>query len=952
MIEAWEGAVTLVGDGAAVAALVDAAVKAAIVLAFAAVLTRALRRSSASLRHLVWGLAIGAALCCRFFRRWLLVGEFRGFRHRSSNDADARGRPCRAETGRSGVRGRRSSPTPSRERNPRPKASVKFASRSLGADSFAGSEATSAAKEEPARDGMAWSAWAMLAWAGGTLLVLAGIAASLMQAWRIGRKAERLASGPLAWMAEELAAQLGLARRVTLLRCTVACMPMTWGVIRPKVLLPRDVLDWPSDRLRAVLLHELAHVKRFDFLTQLLARFNCGLYWFNPLVWLAADRLRAERELACDDQVLRAGSRASDYAEHLLDVARSVKAGNTSSMAAVAMARPSQLGVRLVAALDAGRTRAALSPRVVASAWLSAALVVLPVAGAAPQSDPPRLHEGQPSHPEADDTGFGTWSEVAALLTSAPTSQPKGSVDAAACRGSESATDERSWLAAPQALDCDWTARSGRSSTAIHADDDKLRVKMSRDDCELSIDLDGELTFDETYTRVASLSRGGGLDIEEKKGRESRRLVLEEKRGGSLSRTWYVNRDEKPYDAEAEAWLSDMLLVLFRRVGYKATERAEYILGRDGVEGLLQEISYIPSDYTARRYYTVLLSQADLDPRTVGLIVRRVGEDIDSDYELAQLLIAIAQNHPLDEAVRIAYVEAANSIESDHEHGRVLSAILKRKDLSPQFTQSVLESATSMDSDYELARLLIELIESRRLDDATARTFFQAVATVDSDFEKRRVLDAAINQRGTDERFLDQVLQAAQDIGSDHELASLLSQVAALYPSGQNIPDSYFAAAGSIDSDFELARLLTSLAKRGDLSPTSQVAVLETAAEIDSDHELGGLLNAVTSQYGVDETTRPAFFRAVNSLSSDFEHARVLASVLEVKPLAKATVVAVLESALEIDSDHELGRILTQVANSYPIDDDLRPAFMKAVDSIESKYERDHVLAAAFRSGA
>jgi beta-lactamase regulating signal transducer with metallopeptidase domain len=137
--------------------------------------------------------------------------------------------------------------------------------------------------------------------------------------------------------------------------------PMTWGLLRPTVLLPAAASAWSAERRRVVLAHEFAHVKRNDALAQIFVQLACSIYWFNPLVWYAAHRIRIERERACDDQVLRLGTIASDYADHLIQIVRGLRSPRTFSLAAVSMAQPSQLETRLVSILDSRASRRRLS---------------------------------------------------------------------------------------------------------------------------------------------------------------------------------------------------------------------------------------------------------------------------------------------------------------------------------------------------------------------------------------------------------------------------------------------------------------------------------------------------------------------------------------------------------------------------------------------------------------
>jgi len=110
-------------------------------------------------------------------------------------------------------------------------------------------------------------------------------------------------------------------------RRSLAAKPRTaiaFGIWKPVVLLPSESIDWSASRRQMVVLHELAHLRRHDFVSNLIAELACAIYWFNPLVWLGARAMRAEAESAADDSVLGNGIRASDYASELLRMAAEI----------------------------------------------------------------------------------------------------------------------------------------------------------------------------------------------------------------------------------------------------------------------------------------------------------------------------------------------------------------------------------------------------------------------------------------------------------------------------------------------------------------------------------------------------------------------------------------------------------------------------------------------------
>jgi beta-lactamase regulating signal transducer with metallopeptidase domain len=196
-------------------------------------------------------------------------------------------------------------------------------------------------------------------WSAGALVVLARLAVDVGRLWWAGARAPRLLDPRMAELARRAAADAGIARPIRLKVSAAGSVPVTWGTWRPTVLLPRDAAAWPQERLRAVLLHELAHARRGDCAAQWAAAAVCALHWFNPLAWHAAARMRLEAEHAADDAAL-ARTPAADYARHLLQVAASLYHADTR--AAAAMARPTQLRRRIEAVLDPHRPRGGVPP--------------------------------------------------------------------------------------------------------------------------------------------------------------------------------------------------------------------------------------------------------------------------------------------------------------------------------------------------------------------------------------------------------------------------------------------------------------------------------------------------------------------------------------------------------------------------------------------------------------
>ena len=205
----------------------------------------------------------------------------------------------------------------------------------------------------PVQTGGSTAALGVSVWLFGVATCVATYLCGLFSLWRLQRRSTICCDARLRRTLRTAKAKTQVRRNVHLLLSDHRSMPMQWGILRPQILLPSDVVQWSPAAVESVMMHELAHVRRQDALTGTVALLSRSVFWFSPFSWWITRRLRRECEQACDDLLLRLGTDACDYAQTLLAITRSSHANQRHPAAALCMSEPkSELARRVAAILD------------------------------------------------------------------------------------------------------------------------------------------------------------------------------------------------------------------------------------------------------------------------------------------------------------------------------------------------------------------------------------------------------------------------------------------------------------------------------------------------------------------------------------------------------------------------------------------------------------------------
>jgi len=535
--------------------------KATLVLIAAVAVAAAARRASAAGRHFVWACGLLVLLALPAFSlvlpawspTWLPVGLSEGVTFGDTGSTE-KGAPTSSAVPGSMAGGTMGEPpaevrmavntigepephlaaaadSTTRYRTPgwlgvafAPPASVAFAPPASGAPSALLAAYRSISTTSPM--------WLAAIWLAGATIMAVSLGAGFFQRSRLARRALALRAGPCVEAAREAAVELELRRPVTVLHGRSRTVPMTWGVLRPILYLPAEAAFWSQPRLRAVALHELAHVKRVDSVSRTIAQAACALFWFHPLAWLAARRMLTEQERACDDVVLLAGVPPHAYAETLVSIAREFGGPRPAVAGALALARRSNLESRLLSILDPLTRRQKMTTLHRSLLLTTFVFAALPVAALQPAST--GLHQNATTA-QPTPAPRATARPHPAATAQAPTPAPR-----ATARPHPTPAATVSAAPAPPAATAQQRPEPAAGDIRIQAQGvRRLRGEIER----LALDDGGWLRLSEGDRHLEVEARDEGLEV-----------------------TYLVANQSAELDAEAREWAEEILGYVSRRM--------------------------------------------------------------------------------------------------------------------------------------------------------------------------------------------------------------------------------------------------------------------------------------------------------------------------------------------------------------------------------------------------
>lgn len=554
-----------------------------------------------------------------------------------------------------------------------------------------------------------------------------------------------------------LAADAGLERAVLISHPDVQG-PATFT--RRTICLPGWADELSTARQRAMLAHELGHIKRADVAWLGFGAMLQALFWTQPLLPLARRRLMVLAELQADSlarELLNGDGR--ELAGCLTECARRMR-GQLMPGLAAAMSHPAKQ--------PAGR----LTERVQLLISSTPLMTEVPM--------------------------YKKTLLICAALTLALI-LPAVNVQA----------EKHSGYSSSYEINDD----SGHVSMSLSLSDGDNRMRLRAE---------GEIEFMPDDSGIEAMSEGSEFTLTQQQDGVHRRLEASGSADGSIDYEYSVDDQQQPFDSSARAWLAQALSVLLVESGINAETRIEHVLQAHGHDGVMNTIHEIDSSHSLSKHIQAYSGNGRLQDDQLDDVLAEVNR-IHSDYSQSRTLSALsedqlhvkhgdAQHASANQQRAHKIVIASEGVQSDYELRHLLENLSEHVDASDTNVHgAILQRAAEMDSDYELRETLSALAEDAAVEPQLAEHWLDAAEQLDSDFELRQALEQLAHAGPREEATWVAMLKLAGKFDSDFERATFLATAAEIMPRSSSTEAAYKQAVDGINSNYERERAARAL---------------------------------------------------------------------------------------------------------------------------------------------
>ncbi len=779
-------------------------------------------------------------------------------------------------------------------------------------------------------------------WSLGVLILSFRLVGGWMLTRRLARRAIDTVSPTLEFSAREIGIRLRLRRGVEILESTAVAVPTLVGWVKPVVLFPASALAGLSpEQLQAILAHELAHVRRHDYLINLLQSVVETLLFYHPAVWWVSAQVREEREHCCDDLAVEVCGDRVVYVSALAQL--TTIAGDRGF--ALAATDGSLLG--RVRRILGGQRPTHETPPV----WTALAMLVVVVGSAgafgASNDEPTRARDIELQRPMTANQVFPpppppsppvlSPFDLPAVPPEPPTPPlaPESSLSPLPPEPPSPPALLRSWIAPPAppapATPLAWPAAPPAPPTPLawpaaptpaalpappaspapapppgvrdlepppappeppavapvppvppppRAEQTGTNGNLvwTTDHEKLSVKWNGAFRLSDDKHDIAWVEEGATVTITDGLVLASRADVRGQSRG-QIERRFSKNGFKRDWEPEGRLFLAQALEKLVRQSGMFARDRVARFLKQGGPDAVLDEISRLAnSSYVRRVYYTELLEQAPLTEPLLSRVLRRVQSDLTNDYDRAMLFVTATKLPTLTDPHRATIARGARMIGSDYDQRRTLSAVMQTDPVSPEVAAAVLEATATVNSSHDRANILIELAQRSGVTSSTSAAFMDLVRAMSSSYDQRRVLTAVAGQQ-LPGAVAAEAVKVADAMKSSHDQAETLLEFIERGNLTDSSADSFFASAAEISSSPDLGRVLKAVVAQPQSSDRFVEGVLKAAASISSSYDRSSVLVELATTHRLSDAARDLYVTAAQDISSSSDQNRALAAL-------------------------------------------------------------------------